>query len=92
MGVWPPEVGLQGQASNLLMWLCLRDVVVSGEEEAVVKLSGVSNEDERTRTSDEALKWVELLSKGVLLVALLISSCEICLRPERQPLHRRHEL
>ena len=34
MGVWPPEVGLQGQASNHLMLLRLRDVVVSDGEKA----------------------------------------------------------
>lgn len=50
MEVWPSEVGLQGQASNHLMRLSLRDVVVSDEEKAVQKkLSGVSKEDERKR-------------------------------------------
>lgn len=92
MGVWPPEVGLQGQASNHLMRLCLRGVVVSDEEKAAPKLSGVSNEDERKRTVDEASKWVETLSKGVAVGSALMSSGETCLRPERQPVYRRHDL
>jgi hypothetical protein len=65
MGERPPGVGLQGQASNLLMLLCLRDMVVSDEEKAAGKLSGVSNEDERKRTADEASKRVKMLSKWV---------------------------
>lgn len=92
MGVWPPEVGLQGQASNHLMRLCLRGVVVSDEEKAAPKLSGVSKEDERKRTVDEASKWVETLSKGVAVGSTLMSSGETCLRPERQPVYRRHDL
>ncbi len=35
MGVWPPEAGLQEQASNRLMLLRLRDVVVSDQEKAM---------------------------------------------------------
>jgi hypothetical protein len=35
MGVWPPEVGLQEQASNHLMLLRLRGVVVSDQEKAM---------------------------------------------------------
>ena len=35
MGVWSPEVGLQGRASNHLMRLHLRCVVVNDEEKAV---------------------------------------------------------
>ena len=92
MGVWPPEAGLQGQASNHLMLLRLRDVVVSDEEKAEVKLSGECREDERKRTVDEASKWVQTLSKGVVASSTLISSGETCLRPERQPVYRRHEL
>ena len=92
MGVWPPEAGLQGQASNHLMLLRLRDVVVSDGEKAAVKLSGVYRGDERKRTVDEASKWVETLSKGVVASSTLISSGDTCLRPERQPVHRRHEL
>jgi len=92
MEVWPSEVGLQGQASNHLMRLRLRGVVVSDEEKAVLKLSGVSKEDERKRTAEEASKRVETLSKGVVASSTLISSGETCLRPERQPVYRRHEL
>ena len=58
MGVWPPEAGLQGQASNHLMLLRLRDVVVSDGEKAAEKLSGGCREDERKRTVDEASKLV----------------------------------
>lgn len=58
MGVWPPEAGLQGQASNHLMLLRLRDVVVSDGEKAAEKLSGGYREDERKRTVDEASKLV----------------------------------
>jgi hypothetical protein len=92
MGVWPPEVGLQGQASNHLMLLRLRGVVVSDEEKAAVKLSGVCREDERKRTADEASKSVEMLSKGVDASSALISPSETCLRLGRQPVYRRHEL
>jgi hypothetical protein len=35
MGVRPPEAGLQEQASNHLMLLRLRDVVVSDQEKAM---------------------------------------------------------
>ena len=68
MGVWPPGAGLQGQASNHLMLLRLRDVVVSDEEKASMKVSGVFREDERKRTTDEASKWV--WSEGVALSSL----------------------
>ena len=56
MGVWPPEAGLQEQASNRPMLLRLRDVVVSDGEKAAVKLSGGYREDERKRTVDETSK------------------------------------
>ena len=92
MGAWPPEVGLQEQASNRLMLLRLIGVVVSDEEEAVLKLSGVFREDERKRTADEASKWVETLSKRVDVSRALISSSDTCLRLERQPVYRRHDL
>lgn len=92
MGVWPPEVGLQGQASNRLMLLRSRDVVVSDEEKAVLKLSGELREDERKRTVEEASKWVEMLSKRVTVGSAPISSGETCLRPVRQPVYRRHDL
>ena len=92
MGVWPPGVGLQGQASNRLMLLCLRDMVVSDEEKAAGKLSGVSNEDERKRTADEASKRVKMLSKWVDVDSTQISPDGTCLRPGWQPLYRRHEL
>ena len=91
MGVWPPEVGLQGQASNHLMRLRLRGVVVSDEEKAALKLSGMFREDERKRTADEASKRVEMLSKGVDASSTLISPGETCLRPGWQPVYRRHE-
>ncbi len=58
MGVWPPEAGLQEQASNRPMLLRLRDVVVSDGEKAAEKLSGGYREDERKRTVDEASKLV----------------------------------
>ena len=74
------------------MLLRLRDVVVSDGEKAAVKLSGGSRGDERKRTVDEASKWVETLSKRVVASSTLISSGDTCLRPERQPVHRRHEL
>ena len=92
MGVWPPGVGLQGQASNHLMLLRLRDVVVSDKEKAVMKLSGGFREDERKRTVEEASKWIKTLSKRVFANSTLISSGDTCLRPERQPVYRRHEL
>lgn len=92
MGVWPPEVGLQEQASNHLMLLRLRGVVVSDEEKAAKKLSGVFREDERERTVEEASKWVKTLSKGVVGSSVLISSSATCLRLEWQPVHRRHDL
>ena len=34
MGVWPPEIGLQGLVSNHLMLLRSKDVVVSDEDTA----------------------------------------------------------
>ena len=37
MGVWPPGVGLQGQAPNPLMLRRLRGAVVSDEEKAANK-------------------------------------------------------
>ncbi len=40
MGVWPPGVGLQGQAPNHRLLLRVRDVVVSDEEKAAIKPSG----------------------------------------------------
>ena len=40
MGVWPPGACLLGPASNRLMLLRLRGVVVSDEEKAAMKLSG----------------------------------------------------
>jgi len=89
---WPSEVGLQGQASNHLMLLRSKGVVVSDEEKAASKLSGVFREDERKRTVEEASKWVEMLSKGVDASSTLMSSGDTCLRPERQPVYRRHDL
>ena len=92
MGVWPPEAGLQEQVSNHLMLLRLKDVVVSDEEKAAKKLSGVIREDERERTVEEASKWVKMLSKGVIASSAPMSSSETCLRLERQPVYRRHDL
>lgn len=92
MGVWPPEVVLQGQASNHLMLLRLKGVVVSDEEKVTMKLSGVSREDERKRTADEASKWVKMLSKEVVASSTLMNSGDTCLRPGWQPVYRRHEL
>jgi hypothetical protein len=65
MGVWPPGVGLQGQASNQLMLLRSKGVVVSDEEKAACKLSGGSIEGERMRTAEETSKYVKALSKRV---------------------------
>ena len=92
MGVWPPGAGLQGQASNHLMLLRSKDVVVSDEEKAADKLSGRSKEDERKRTADEASKWVETLSKRVVASSTRISPDDTCLRSGRQPVYRRHDL
>lgn len=92
MGVWPPEVGLQERISNHLMLLRLKDVVVSDEEKAAKKQSGKFREDERERTVAEASKWVKMLSKRVVGSSTLISSSETCLRLERQPVYRRHDL
>ena len=92
MGVWPPEVVLQEPVSNHLMLLRLKDVVVSDEEKAAKKLSGVIREDERKRTVEEASKWVKMLSKGEVGSSAPMSSSETCLRLERQPVYRRHDL
>jgi len=92
MGVWPPGVGLQGQAQNHLMLLRLRGAVVSDEEKAVSKLSGESREDERKQTADEASKKVETLSEGVDASSALINPGGACLRPGWQPVYRRHDL
>ncbi len=91
-GVWPPEVGLQRRASNNLMLLCLRGVVVSDEEKAVLKLSCECKEDERKRTVDEASKGVKMLSKRVVVDSTPISSSDTCLRLGWQPVYRRHDL
>ena len=57
-----------------------------------LKPSGAFREDERKRTAEEASKWVKMLSKGVLASNAPISSGDTCLRPEWQPVHRRHDL
>jgi hypothetical protein len=92
MGVWPPEVGLQERASNHLMLLRLRDVVVSDEEKAVSKLSDEYREDERKRTVDETSKCVKMLSKGMVASSILINPSDNCLRLGWQPMYRRHDL
>ena len=74
------------------MLLRLRDVVVSDEEKASMKMSGTYREDERKRTADEASKRIEMLSKGVTASDTLISPDVTCLRIEWQPLYRRHDL
>jgi hypothetical protein len=74
------------------MLLYLKDMVVSDEEKATLKLSGMFREDERKRTADEASKWVKMLSKGVDASSTLISSGDTCLRPGWQPVYRRHDL
>ena len=65
---------------------------MSDEEKAAKKLSGVIREDERERTVEEASKWVKMLSKGVIASSAPMSSSETCLRLERQPVYRRHDL
>ena len=80
MGVWPPGAGLQGQASNHLMLLRSKGVVVSDGEKAAIKLSGEFREDERKRTADEASKWIETLSKRVVVGSTRISPGATCLR------------
>ncbi len=92
MGVWPPKYGLQGRASNNLMLLRLRGVVVSGEEKAVLKLSCKFKEDERKRTVDEASKWVKMLSKSMVVGSTPISSSDTRLRLGWQLVYRRHDL
>ena len=92
MEVWPSEVGLQGQASNHLMLLRLRGVVVSDEEKAATKLSGKCREDERKQTADKASKWIETLSKRGDASSLLNNPGDTCIRPGWQPVYRRHEL
>ena len=92
MGVWPPGVGLQGQAPNHLMLLYSKDAVVSDEEKAAEKPSGELREDERKRTAEDASKRVQTLSKRVVVSSTRMSSGDTCLRPERQPLFRRHDL
>ena len=84
--------GLQERASNHLMLLRLKGVVVSDEEKAAMKLSGMLREDERKRTADEASKWIKALSKGVDASSTLISSGGTCLRTRWQPVYRRHDL
>jgi len=92
MRVWPLGAGLQEQASNRLMLLRLRDVVVSDEEKASLKVSGMFREDERKRTADEASKRVEMLSKGVDGSSTLINPEGTCLLTGWQPVYRRHDL
>ena len=92
MEVRPSEVGLQERASNHLMLLRLKGVVVSDEEKAVLKLSGKFREDERKQTAEEASKWVEELSKRVDASNALINLSETCLRLRWQPVYKRHDL
>ncbi len=58
-------VSLQGRAHAAV----LRGV----EEKAVFKLSCEFKEDERKRTVDEALKWVKMLSKRVVVGSTPVS-------------------
>lgn len=92
MRAWPLGAGLQEQASNHLMLLRLRDVVVSDEEKALLKVSGKFREDERKRTADEASKWIEMLSKREPVGRALINPDGTCLRSGWQPVYRRHDL
>jgi len=93
MGVWPPGAGLQGQASNHLMLLRSKDVVVSDE----AKGGGYSRQmgDEKMSESEPLIthrKGFKTLSKRMLGSNVRTSVGGACLRPMRQPVHRRHDL
>jgi len=88
----PSGVGLQERASNHLVLLRSKGVVVSDEEKASIKVSGMGREDERKRTADEASKYVEMLSKGMFASSILRNAGVTCLRPVWQPVYRRHDL
>jgi hypothetical protein len=92
MGVWPPEVGLQEQASNHLMLLHLKGVVVSDQEKAVKNRQVC---DEKMSVSEPLMthrKGFQTLSKRVVEGSTRTSSRATCQLLGRQPVCRRHEL
>jgi hypothetical protein len=92
MGIWPPEIGLQGLVSNHLMLLRSKDVVVSAEEKAD-SIRQVS--DEKVSASEPSLtrrKGFQALSKREAAHTSRISVDATCLRTTRQLAYRRHEL
>lgn len=92
MGVWPPEIGLQGLISNHLMLLRSNDVVVSDEETAD-SIRQVS--DEKVSASEPLLtrrNTVQELPKRERARVSRTSVGATCLRTTRQPAYRRHEL
>ncbi|CAK6696126.1 hypothetical protein IFHNHDMJ_01962 [Synechococcus sp. CBW1107] len=92
MGVWPPDVCLQGLASNHPMLLRSKAVVVSDGEKAEL-IRQVS--DEKVSASEPSMTHrnaFQLLSKRAEACTARISVGDTCLRTTWQPVYRRHEL
>jgi hypothetical protein len=91
-GSRPPEVCLQGPASNHLSAAALKRC--GGErlrKRRPRKTSGEYREDERKRTVVDASKGPKKLSKPRAVTFLGSSLKGTCLRFRRQPVSRRHE-
>lgn len=92
MGVWPPDVCLQGLASNHPMLLRTKVVVVSDGEKADL-IRQVS--DEKVSASEPLMthrNGFQLLSERVLGDDARINVGDTCLRTTWQSVFRRHEL
>jgi hypothetical protein len=90
MGWWASAVALQGEVANHRELLRSRAVVVSvGEQGALLSVSGVGQEDERERSTDDvsksALDDIEtgrptqpgMSLAGVLLIGQVVSGMEV---------------
>ena len=90
MGWWASAVALQGEAANHPELLRSRAVVVSvGEQGAPLSVSGVGQEDERERSTDDVSKSAlddigtgrptqpGMSLAGVLLIGQVVSGMEV---------------
>lgn len=92
-GSRPPEVGLQEQASNRSVLLHSKGVVVSDRVKVVRQGRQVRFEKmSESKPSDEASSITKVLSKPRTFHLLGIGWGVTCLRTQRQPALRRHEL
>ena len=92
MGVWPPEAGLQEQASNHLMLRRLRGAVVSDQEKAIQNRQVCGEKMSASEPLMTHRNGFQTLSKRAVADSARMSLRVTCLLLRRQSVCRWHEL